>query len=438
MCDLYTHFHSLLQTHHRKETRCILGFSGGVDSRVVLELLNRYRTETQLEFLAVYVHHGLSANADQWQQQCQKWCEEKQIPFVAERVQLETGSGISLEASARDARYAALAKHVGEGDILLTGQHADDQIETFLLALKRGSGPKGLSAMAQHAPFAEGTLLRPLLQVSRKEIERYAFSHQLQWVEDESNADIRFDRNYLRHQVVPILSQRWPSIYQSVQRSAQLCAEQELLLDQLLESKLAQAIHIDGSLNIADLASESELLRNRLIRMWFANQQQVMPSRDHLHRLWYQVALSQQDANPQLNLRGVQVRRFCQRLYLVKEHSDISHWQHSLTLGDALVLPEQLGTLTVAENQSGTIALTNEQLHQLYVVFNPEGLKAHPSDRGHSRKLKKLFQELGVPSWLRRRTPILMCGDCVVAVADLFVDKAFIGQGCELIWDKQL
>ena len=415
--------------------KVVLALSGGVDSRVLLDLLRQYQRDTGIDCLAVHVHHGLSQNADSWAQQCKTWCQDAQIDLVVERVELAL-TGRSVEESAREARYQALAKHIEAGDVLLTGQHSDDQLETFLLALKRGSGPKGLSAMAKSMPFAEGTIVRPLLTVTRAEIEHYADNQGLSWVEDESNRDTRFDRNFIRHQVTPILRQRWPHIANSVQRSSELCAEQEALLEELLSEKLRTVLVADDRLSIDALAAQSERVRRQLIRMWLARLGQKMPSRDHLNKIWSQVALARQDANPILNLSQGQIRRSGSDLFWLEAVKDISTWQQDIGLEQIVELPEQLGTLQLTAATSGQLSATALADGQLRVMFNPEGLSAHPSERGHSRKLKKLFQEYGVPSWQRRRLPIVMCDERVVAIADLFIDQAFVGSDFQLIWLK--
>ncbi|WP_394127593.1 tRNA lysidine(34) synthetase TilS [Vibrio hepatarius] len=428
-------FYAAIDQYYQPNTRIVLGLSGGLDSRVMLELLAQYAQQHSVECLAVHVHHGLSDNADQWAKQCQHWCQSLNVPLVIERVSLDV-EGRSIEESAREARYNALSKHLKCGDLLLTGQHADDQLETFLLALKRGSGPKGLASMAAVMPFEKAQIVRPLLSATRQEIEEFARSLDLEWVEDESNQDQRFERNFIRHNLTPSMRERWPHIHQSVQRSAELCAEQEQLLDELMTEKLSAAMYSDDSLDIATLAAMSELARMRLLRMWLESLGLRMPSRVQLDKLWQEVAQAQQDANPQLTLADGQIRRFAHKLYVVQAWQSLEHWQCALQLEQVCQLPDELGQLALVSSSSGKLSQQALAQAPLQVLFNPEGLTAHPAERGHSRKLKKLFQEYGIPSWLRRRTPIVMCGERVVAVGDLFIDRHFIGQDCELIWDK--
>ncbi|MGF1719816.1 tRNA lysidine(34) synthetase TilS [Vibrio kyushuensis] len=450
MSHLYSLFSQVIARHVQANSRLVLGLSGGVDSRVLLELLAQYNTQTDNECLAVYVHHGLSTNADMWASQCQKWCDELTIPLFIERVTLNVGKGQSIEKLARDARYMALAKHIDSGGLLLTGQHSDDQVETFLLALKRGSGPKGLSSMAECMPFQNGFQIRPLLGATRQEIEQYAHQKKLEWVEDESNQDIRFDRNFIRHSITPSLIERWPSFHQSVQRSAALCAEQERLLDELLQPALDNMIEPDNGLSLPLLTTQSLLAQQRLIRMWFEHCGFLMPSRQHLDLIIDQVIGAQADANPQLQVVNGQVRRFNQCLYLVNQMEDVSGWTGDLVLNTPLQLPDGLGEISLSSMKSSTKPLTSKSQDrksvsifirgdykgELEVIFEPQGLSAHPESRSHSRKLKKLFQEYNIPSWLRRRTPIILNENKVVAVMGLFVDKLYQGQDCEVIWSK--
>lgn len=435
--NLSRQFNSVIDQYLQPNGRLVLALSGGVDSRVLLDLIALYGKQHHVPVLAIHVHHGLSKHADEWSRHCQLACQALGVAFHLERVALEL-DGRSLEESAREARYSALSKHLHKGDLLLTGQHSDDQLETVILALKRGSGPKGLSAMAECMPFGQAHIVRPLLNVSRADIEAFAIERGFDWIEDESNQDTRFDRNFIRHDIAPRLRQRWPHISQSVHRTAQICAEQEALLDELLSDQLQKVMASDGSLLSGAMMEFSHPMRARLIRMWLATFQVRMPSREQIGLIWQQVAMAQQDANPIVKVSQGEVRRFANRLYFVSATADISAWKTALRLNEAIRLPDSLGELVVRECSNGLGHLSSAALAsgELSVHFNPEGLSAHPSERGHSRKLKKLFQEYAVPSWQRRRMPIIMCGEQVVAIANLFVDRHFVGKECELIWDK--
>lgn len=276
----------------------LVAFSGGLDSTVLLHQLVLWRAQNpEVALRAIHIHHGLSPQADSWVQHCESVCAQWQVPLVVERVHLED-DGLGIEAQARRARYQAFAQTLLPGEVLMTAQHLDDQCETFLLALKRGSGPAGLSAMGESSPFAGTQLIRPLLAQTREALEAWARQHELCWIEDESNQDDAYDRNFLRLRVTPLLQQRWPHFAQAVARSAALCAEQESLLDELLANDLADCVTAQGTLLLAPLMMMSGVRRAALLRRWLAGVNAPMPSRDGLERIWQEVALAREDASP--------------------------------------------------------------------------------------------------------------------------------------------
>ncbi|SMY18058.1 tRNA lysidine(34) synthetase TilS [Photobacterium aquimaris] len=421
---LYSHFCHQILVNPPTTKRLVLALSGGLDSRVMLDLLARFiEQHRDYRAHAVYVHHGLSTNADTWAQQCVTWAMASGISCDIERVQCELGGGASVEQAARDARYYALSQHIQCGDTLLTAQHADDQIETVLLALKRGSGPAGLAAMPVLTTFACGQHLRPLLSISRADIEAYGAQHQLQWVEDESNQDQRYDRNFIRHQITPLLNERWPGIRKAVTRSAHLCGEQEGLLEELLSFQLQQARQADGSLRIA--ANISARLGMALIRQWLKQQAVIMPSLAQLEQIWFNLVLAKVDANPQVCWQQYQVRRYQQQLYLLQQWPDISDWQQPLRLNQYCQLPQDLGVVALKPTPSATLRppYANETVSVRFDYLGPE---IKPQGRSGKRKFKKLLQEYQLPSWLRRRTPMLFYGEQLVAVAGVFVVAEFV------------
>ncbi|MGF1726019.1 tRNA lysidine(34) synthetase TilS [Photobacterium nomapromontoriensis] len=429
---LYAKLKASLQTSPATSNRIVLALSGGMDSRVLLHLMGRYmQLNPALSCHAVHVHHGLSPHADSWAQQCVQWAKEEGIDCSVESVDLTLGSRLSVEQQAREARYQMLAKHLQPSDILLTAQHADDQFETLLLALKRGSGPAGLSAMPKCTAFAAGWHIRPLLDVSRADIEAYATAHQLEWVEDESNRDERYDRNFLRHQITPLMTARWPGIRKAVARSATLCAEQESLLQELLADKLAAALHPDRSLCIDSLGSERQ--GKALIRQWLSQQGALMPSYAQMAQIWQTVVQAKPDANPKVCWSRFELRRFQQRLYLMEQWPDISDTVLDCQLGSPCLLPQKLGWLSLVPVTEGCLRMPRHD-EAVSIRFEPAGLEVCPLGRAGKRKLKKLFQEYGVPSWNRRRTPLLYYGEQLAAVAGVFVVAEFAGDECGLQW----
>lgn len=412
----------------------LVAFSGGLDSTVLLHQLVLWRAlHPDVALRAIHIHHGLSPHADSWVQHCESVCAQWQVPLVVERVHLED-DGLGIEAQARRARYQAFAQTLLPGEVLMTAQHLDDQCETFLLALKRGSGPAGLSAMGENSPFAGTRLIRPLLAQTREALEAWARQHELCWIEDESNQDDTYDRNFLRLRVNPLLQQRWPHFAQAVARSAALCAEQESLLDELLASDLADCITAHGTLLVAPLMMMSGVRRAALLRRWLAGVNAPMPSRNGLERIWQEVALAREDASPCFRLGECEVRRYQSQLWWVKsvdgQSETVIPWLEWKT---PLALPAGLGSVQLISAGELRMPQADEAVS---IRFKAPGV-LHIVGRNGGRKLKKIWQEQGIPPWRRDTTPLLFYGETLIAAAGVFVTREGIaedGAGVSLVW----
>lgn len=377
----------------------LVAFSGGLDSTVLLHQLVQWRAlHPDVALRAIHIHHGLSPHADSWVQHCESVCAQWQVSLVVERVHLED-DGLGIEAQARRARYQAFAQTLLPGEVLMTAQHLDDQCETFLLALKRGSGPAGLSAMGESSPFAGTQLIRPLLAQTREALEAWARQHELCWIEDESNQDDTYDRNFLRLRVTPLLQQRWPHFAQAVARSAALCAEQESLLDELLASDLADCITSRGTLLLTPLMMMSGVRRAALLRRWLAGLNAPMPSRDGLERIWQEVALAREDASPSFRLGEYEVRRYQSQLWWVKsvdgQSETVIPWLEWKT---PLTLPAGLGSVQLIS--AGDLRLPQAD-EVVSIRFKAPGL-LHIVGRNGGRKLKKNLAGAGDPALATR------------------------------------
>ncbi|MGK3498056.1 tRNA lysidine(34) synthetase TilS [Citrobacter youngae] len=412
----------------------LVAFSGGLDSTVLLHQLVLWRAQhPDVALRAIHIHHGLSPHADSWVQHCESVCAQWQVPLVVERVHLED-DGLGIEAQARRERYQDFAQTLLPGEVLMTAQHLDDQCETFLLALKRGSGPAGLSAMGENSPFAGTQLIRPLLAQTREALETWARQHKLCWIEDESNQDDTYDRNFLRLRVTPLLQQRWPHFAQATARSAALCAEQESLLDELLASDLADCITSRGTLLLTPLMMMSGVRRAALLRRWLAGLNAPMPSRDGLERIWQEVALAREDASPSFRLGEYEVRRYQSQLWWVKsvdgQSETVIPWLEWKT---PLALPAGLGSVQLIS--AGDLRLPQAD-EVVSIRFKAPGL-LYIVGRNGGRKLKKIWQEQGIPPWRRDTTPLLFYGDTLIAAAGVFVTHEGLAKGEEgvsLVW----
>lgn len=410
----------------------LVGFSGGLDSTVLLHRLKLWRDrEPDVQLRAMHIHHGLSPHADEWVVHCEALCATWDIPLRVERVTLQD-EGLGVEAQARKARYAAFASALRPGEALVTAQHLDDQCETFLLALKRGSGPAGLSAMPERADFAGAQLIRPLLSETRASLEDWAREHRLSWIEDESNQDDSYDRNFLRLRVIPLLTERWGHFTEATARSAMLCAEQEILLDELLSEELAELISPEGALAIAPLEAMSAVRRAAVLRRWLASRHASMPSRAMLNRLWDEVAQAREDATPSVYLNGFEVRRYQGRLWWIKSRPSLSDIVLSWpSVEDALLLPHGAGSVFLENTGHVRLPKANEPVT---VRFKAGGM-LHIVGRNGGRKLKKIWQECQVPPWRRDATPLLFYGETLIAAAGVFVtEEGWAEEGVAFTW----
>ncbi|MFP9134014.1 tRNA lysidine(34) synthetase TilS [Shewanella algae] len=352
-----------------------LGYSGGMDSELLAYTLARFRQthpKTPYQVSLVHVHHGLSRNADAWAAHCRQRAEHYGLNFVLRKVQLELGPRVSIEAEARRARYQAIAEQLNPGDILLTAHHQDDQLETLLLALKRGQGPKGLAAMgqAQHLAFtslarisrAESApcwQLRPMLDSSRAQIEQAVASLELPYINDESNQDTQYDRNFLRAEVIPVLKQRWPSIATTASRSAALCAEQQLLLDEVSAEKLQPLLgrcRFSGVrvLDSAGLKVLSPQWQAQLLRQFIQMQRLPLPAQVQLQQALAQLLDAREDAQLELSFKGLLLKRYGQQIYAMAPLP-----------GAAFQLLDGVGSVEDVAAKNSKLTLSQKQLQAL-------------------------------------------------------------------------
>jgi tRNA(Ile)-lysidine synthase len=397
--------------------RIWIAFSGGLDSACLLSAAAAVANRLPGPLSAVHLDHGLHPDSTRWAEHCQRVCGALGIPLVARRLAICPAPGASREAVAREARYAALAALLGPGELLLTAQHQDDQAETLLLALLRGSGPQGLAAMPLVSDLGPGRLMRPLLGVPRAALEAYARVQGLTWVEDPSNASLSFDRNYLRHRVLPVLRERWPAVSATLARSAGHCAEAASLIEDRAAERLAGLGGTrPGTLSIPALADLEPALSRAVLRLWLRRQGMTTPDSTHLVRILTEVLPAREDANPLVAWPGCEIRRYRGDLYALRPLPRPPTDQVLVWEGEVLALPLPLGILTRVWPQSGSRQVHGGSLKRHLVRFALQGQCCRPRGSGHRRSLKKLFQEAGVPPWLRPFVPLVFDGDRLVAV----------------------
>jgi len=408
-----------------------VALSGGLDSCVLLHALASLRLPVNLQ--ALYVNHQISPNANAWQQHCADFCAQLHVPFTAVNVSVKN-AGRGIEDAAREARYAVFVEHLQQGDCLLTAHHADDQAETLLLRLMRGTGPRGLAVMAQARPLGVGVLHRPLLKFTREQLENYAKAHDLHWVNDESNRNDHYDRNYLRNQVMPLLRERWPHFSAKWQQTAELCAANEALIEELAAQDLLvaslQKEKMGTSLLLSHLEGLSQARRHNLLRYWLRVQGLSTPEQQHLQQIDRQVLAARQDAETQITWGDVSLRVYRQRLYALPLAQLPSAPDMAFSLAiDPLQQPQiSLPTgarLTFESQYSAFKTRLRADLPQLNIRFRQGGERCKPAGRARSQTLKHLLQDYGVEPWLRASLPLLYSGDELVAVGDLWVCSGY-------------
>lgn len=414
MNSLQTRLRDALQPWRNAPGWCV-ALSGGLDSTVLLHLLASWAREEPLPPLrALHIHHGLQAAAEAWPAHCQAACVALGVPLQVLAVQVEAGA--SIEQAARRARYSAFANNLAAGELLLTGQHADDQAETLLFRLLRGAGVQGLAAMPASRALGVGHLLRPLLGCSRAELQAYAQAHGLVWVEDPSNTDSRFSRNFLRQHVIPLLVERWPRAQANMARSAGHLREAAQLLDELAELDL-KAAAIEGpeyaclgvpSLELGPLAALSEARQRNALRHWL-RPLSAMPDSEHWAG-WQHLRDAAVDAAPVWAVGQGQLRRGDGRIWWLA-----GEW---LRAPDALpmAVPGE-GWLELPAN--GRVRIEGQlPVGQWRLTYRVGGEQMLQPGRGH-RDLKRLLNERRVPAFVRTRLPLLWRDGQLVALANL-------------------
>lgn len=387
--------------------RLVLGFSGGLDSTVLLHLLREPAARHGLPLQVVHVHHGLQAAAEDWVRHADAQCAAWQLPLTVCRVQVPAQA--SVEAAARRARHEAFAAVLQEGDVLLLAQHGSDQAETVLFRLLRGSGVSGLGAMPAmtQLPGTSFPLWRPLLGEPRAALLAYAQAHGLRWVEDASNADTRFARNFLRHEILPRLATHWPGVEQTLMATARRMQEADALLSEMAADLLAEADDA-GRLRCDVLCRLAPARQRLLLRHWLAVQGFAAPDEAMLQRMLDEVVTARTDATPLLRWSGAELRRYRQRLYLLPPSLPLpADWSCVWTGAQPLRLPD------------GRQLRASELPAASYVLHYRAGGEVLRRPGRAPADLKNLLQAVGIPPWERAALPLLFRDGELRAVAGL-------------------
>ena len=388
-----------------------VGFSGGADSTALLQALHENREHLAAPLHAVHYHHGLHASADDWLTHCRAFCRARDIPFHGERLHVAAEPGSSPEEAARDARYRSAAKLLQAGEMLLTAHHAQDQAETLFLNLMRGSGVEGLAGIPALRDLGLGWVGRPLLGVERPELENWLRARSIDWIDDTSNADPAFDRNYLRHEIFPLLEQRWPGLTRRLARTARHARQAAGAMAAFIGHRTGESLRDPVCLPVHTLLDLDPAMRSLILREWLRRHEIPALPEARINEFLQQLAGAASGSRAEVRWADWMLKRYRDDLWLQPDLPDLvcrsSQWQNAerVTLGAT----------------SGTLSLTgpNGAPPPGWTVGpRRSGIRFRETADGPSRALKYCFQAAGVPPWLRPGVPILYWDDEPVAIGD--------------------
>jgi tRNA(Ile)-lysidine synthase len=403
------------------QTPLLAAFSGGLDSAVLLHALAQSEPVRARGLRAVHVDHGLHDDSEMWARRCREFADSLGVELIVRAIDVVRSPGLGLEASARRARYAAIETLLSPGEIVALAHHRDDQAETVFLKLLRGAGPEGIGAMRPLRRLGRGFAWRPLLPLPRAALREYAEHYRLSWIADPSNADQTIDRNYLRMQVMPRITARWPEAESSIAQSAAWARAASEFIEGEADRSLARIQGLDPStLNFREWLALPTALRDPVLRRWLRALELPEPTHFQAAELVRQLGEAGEDRQPCVRWPGTEVRRYRDLLHaLAPLQFPPVDWVTNFD-GSTLALPLDLGVLRLTGNEEPARLST-----PLQVRFRRGGESLRLASGGHTRELRDLFQEAGIPPWKRGRLPLIFDADgALIAVADIWLSEA--------------
>lgn len=415
-------------------TGLCVALSGGLDSTVLFSALADLREQGRLPWplRAFHVDHSLHPDSARWSEACSALAAARAVEMQAGRVDAGAGPGESPEAAAREARYAALRQQLRPREVLLTAHHADDQLETILLQWLRGGGLQAVAGMARRAPFGPGWHARPLLDFTRAELSEWAASRGLAWLEDPSNRDPRYDRNYLRLEVLPALRARWPAAARTVARVGDFATD-AIALEREIASADLEIVAQGSTLALPRLLRLPAARQRSVLRAWLAAQGLPLPAVRTLESLRHDAAAAASDRIPETQWPGAVVRRYRGRLYAERPWTG-GFAEGPWRMGDSVPWPLGDGSSLVVEAGVGDGLSQARTPRELRVASRFDGAVFLPVGGAHRRPLRKWFQDRGVLPWRRDAVPLLCAGDEIVAIADISSAAPYVARPDEPSW----
>lgn len=412
-------------------SKICVALSGGLDSSVLFELARQLvKQQPNIQLRALHIHHQLSKFADDWAAFSQIICEKAQVPLSVHQVDTKSFATASLEDRARRARYQVFEQELQAGEVLLQGHHQDDQVETLLLRLLRGAGTLGLASIPMQRPLGKGLILRPLLNTPRSELFTFAQAAQLKWVEDDSNFEVDFDRNYLRLAILPLLQKRFPNTNANLARVTQLATDSQQLNQDLAQLDLAHCLLTEHSLNLKNFLKLADYRQVNLLRYWLRTRNLTLPG----HKIWQELTKlysAGEDTQPIIcwdkGVAQVEARRFQNQLFIAPSQYFqplTKDWQASWDGKSPFNTPVGEKTFQLV-NQQTSNPKTHSNSFTLQARQGGETLRQ--AKRGQ-RDVKRLLQELQLPPWQRNQLIFIWQNKTLVAV-----DKYLVAEDWQII-----
>jgi tRNA(Ile)-lysidine synthase len=415
-----------IQTYQPDKKAFVIGYSGGLDSTVLLHVL---ASLSDVSIRAVHVHHGLHANANHWVGHCESMCKLWNIAFEVHCIDVNRDSGLGIEATARDARYRAFAKTMQNDEVLVTAHHQNDQAETLLLRLLRASGSQGLAGMYTFTRANGIAQLRPFLGIDRATLLSYALQHHLQWIEDPSNADMHYDRNFIRNQIIPALESRWPQVISRISRSAELLREEQQCLQEQAAHFLASMQNVDPCiLDAKKLLALSAPWRAQVLRLWVNTLQQPPLPATVLQQIEDELMHVGDDTEATVRWHQTSIRRWRNYFFCTPiEPLPPSDWYYSWNDTQPVTLPDQSRWGWLSSNGLSVIPFDHILAYfsgPLQLGYRQGGEKIQLPKRQHRSHLKQCLQAIGIPPWQRQQMPLLStaAGECL-GVGDVLISE---------------
>ncbi|WP_343152905.1 tRNA lysidine(34) synthetase TilS [Buchnera aphidicola] len=423
----------ILEKKIKKSQKFLVAYSGGLDSTVLLHKLLEFKKKySSIKFRAIHINHNLHPLSGFWAKFCEKECLKLGINLTIKKIFLSKKTGI--EEQARNLRYQEIIKHAVDNEIILTAHHLDDQIETFFLHLKRGSGSKGLSGISEVIQLSKNKIVRPFLKIKKSQLKKIAIKNQLIWIDDPSNKNIKFERNFLRKEVIPKLKKRWPFFLKNCYKSMHIFKEQDLIINELITEKIKNLSLINNGIDIFKLKKTNKLIQKIILRHWIKKNSLIYPTNIFIKQIFTQLILNDTKKNIKICWKNFEIQKYNNILYWTKKSSSIKKkvlfWKN---LKNSINLPNNLGKLII--NKLGMNIPFPKKKENIYIRFYVKKNEKIFLSQRKKTTIKKIWQMYKIPPWLRNKIPLLYYNNELISALGIFVTyKKKINSNFSISW----